>query len=101
MNWRDIRRGMTVYHTIFTHFGPGIVEGIVTCDGLERLFERGNRRVLVLWDKSDKASRMQLREIRKTPNKKKIRTMVEIYQRRGVDAKDGGDKLILPKNLGK
>ena len=96
MNWRDVKRGMTVYHTIFTHLGPGTVVDIVPCCSLERMFERGNRRLLVQWAGGDKPNRTHLCEVRKTPNKKKIRDMVEIYQRRGVDAKDGGDILILP-----
>lgn len=23
MNWKDIRKGMTVYHGVYTHWGPG------------------------------------------------------------------------------
>jgi len=96
MNRRDIKRGMTVYHNIFTHWGPGCVIGIVAAGSLERLFERGSLRVLVRFESHDKPVRLQIREIRKTPNRKKIKQMVDLYQRRGTNAIDGRDRLILP-----
>lgn len=99
MNRRDITIGMTVYHNIFTHWGPGIVQRMSQPNLLESLFESKGYRVLVLWSHHPDPLRVQLKEIRKTPNRKKIRSMVALYQMRGVDAKDGGDRLILPKEL--
>ena len=96
MNWRDITSGGVVYHSLFTHWGPGTVEKVVSVDLLESMFERGNRRVLVKFDCHETAVRLRNTEIRKTPNKRKIREMVAVYQSRGVDARDGGDRLILP-----
>ena len=96
MNWRDVRNGMTVYNCVYTHWGKGTVLDVVSCDSLERMFERGNRRVLVQYEGVERPVRQQLCEIRKTPNKKKIREMVELYPKRGVDAVDGGDRLIMP-----
>lgn len=98
MNWRDVHIGMVVYHVTFTHWGPGIVMAIASCNCLEGMFERGSRRVIVRWE-SGSRHRAHLRELRKTPNRKKIRSMVELYQRRGINAKDGGDRLVLPKEI--
>ena len=96
MNWRDIRPGVTVYHTIYTHWGPGVVEKVVPVNLGESMFERGTRRILVWFENREDVARMQLKELRKTPNRKKILAMVDMYQRRGVQAEDGGDRLILP-----
>lgn len=97
MNRRDIRKGMTVYHSLYTHWGRGIVQGIDAPNYGEILFERGGIRVLVAFEGSRSAvSRMRLRELRKTPNRKKLKAMIELYRTRGVDARDGGDRLILP-----
>jgi hypothetical protein len=96
MNWRDVKIGMTVYHVIYTHWGPGTVMYVSSCDCLESMFERGNRRVVVRWESICKTHREQLRSLRMTPNRKKILAMVELYHHRGFVAKDGGDRLILP-----
>lgn len=96
MTWSDVREGGTVYHVLMTHWGKGIVEQVVLVSALERMFERGTRRVLVNFDAVQGTVRMTVRELRKTPNRKKIRDMVEFYQGRGVNARDGGDRLVLP-----
>ena len=96
MNWKDIKPGKTVYHGLLTHFGKGEVLEIVPCTLLEVFFERGSKRVLVQFEGCDEPVRMQPATLRKTPNKKKIREMLEFYEKRGTPAKDGGDRLILP-----
>ena len=96
MNLRDIKVGDVVYHSLYTHWGKGIVEKITMVNTMEKLFEFGTHRVIVRFAEHQTSSRVSLNEIRKTPNKKKIREMVEFYQKRGVDAQDGGDRLILP-----
>ncbi len=96
MNWRDVQPGATVYHSLMTHWGKGIVRKVVPIGSLESMFERGTKRVIVDFDGLDSPARLQLRELRKTPNRKKIRDMVAIYQKRGVNAQDGGDRLIIP-----
>ena len=96
MNWRDVKPGVEVYHGVYTHWGKGIVQRVVCVDYLEALFERGSKRVLVQFEAHDTPTRMRLQELRKSPNRAKIKRMVAIYQKRGVDAKDGGDRLILP-----
>ena len=101
MIWGDICTGATVYHTLMTHWGKGIVKEVVLVDALERVFERGTRRILVDFKHRPLTVRLTLRELRKTPNRRKIRDMVKFYQGRGVDAKDGGDRLILPSRTRK
>ncbi len=95
MNWNDIRPGVEVYHSLFTHWGKGIVQKVVSVNCLEGLFEGGSRRIIVQFDGHDSPSRMQLRELQKRPNRRKIKEMVYFYRRRGLEAKDGGDRLIL------
>jgi hypothetical protein len=96
MNWKDIRRGATVYHCIFTHWGKGVVQDVVSVNLGEAMFEKGDRRAIVQFEEHDTAMRMQATALRKTPNRKKIRDMVTWYRERGVQAEDGGDRLILP-----
>lgn len=96
MNWRDVQPGVAVYHSLMTHWGQGIVQKVVMANMMERMFERGTRRVIVEFDGLETPTRMQLSSLRKTPNRKKIRHMVRFYQSRGVDAKDGGDRLVIP-----
>lgn len=101
MRWKDIKKGDVVYHTIFTHWGRGVVKEIRHTTGLENMFEKGRGlgpvRIMVDFEGIDGLARMTSRELRKTPNRKKIKDMVALYKKRGVDAVDGGHILILPK----
>lgn len=97
MIWSEIRPGVIVYHGLFTHLGKGVVVCVQAANMFESMFEKGNRRVVVDWEDKDASSRHKLLELRKSPNKKKIRDMVRIYKLRGQEAKDGGHILILPK----
>ena len=97
MNRCDVKVGDTVYHTLSTHWGPGIVEAIERAIPFETWFERGKFRVIVQFENHTGSSRLRFTELRKTPNRKKIREMVAMYRKQGVDAQDGGDRLILPK----
>lgn len=97
MQWKDIVRGGKVYHTLFTHWGEGVVERIDGINFFEALCERGKRRVVVKFEFFDNSTRLQNTALRKTPNKKKIREMVASYKKRGVEAVDGGHILILPE----
>lgn len=96
MRWNDIYPGAIVYHKIYTHWGKGVVEKVVSTTGLEAMFERGSRRAIVRFEHEEGAARCNASVLRTTPNKKKIREMVKLYQERGVDAQDGGDRLIIP-----
>lgn len=97
MKWSDIRPGVLVYHSLYTHWGKGVVFRIAHVDALTAMFERGTtQRVLVKFEEHDEATLVTLQMLRKTPNRKKIREMVAMYQKRGVGAKDGGDRLVLP-----
>lgn len=96
MKWRDLIPGTIVYHRIFTHWGKGVVQTVQGVDCLESLFERGKWRAIVKFEAHDNTSRMTARELCAKPNRKKIKDMIALYARRGVEAKDGGDKLILP-----
>ena len=96
MKIKDIKPGTIVYHSIFTHWGKGRVIRTTGRNLLERLFGRGKILVEVKFDTKNNVVRMRPNELRKTPNKKKIRDMVSLYATRGVVAKDGGDRLILP-----
>ena len=98
MNRRDVTIGMTVYHGLFTHLGPGIVKDVCGTFGLEAMFEGRGIRVVVQFNDGKTPHRLRLSQIRKTPNRKKIKEMVAVYQSRGVDAKDGGDQLIIPRS---
>ncbi len=101
MNLRDICLGMTVYHTLFTHYGAGVVKRIVHCTSLTSGGAYVTvKRVSVQWSEKDKATSEHPRSLRKTPNRKKIQSMVELYRSRGANAKDGGDRLILPTAKG-
>ena len=99
MRWADLKPGAIVYHTIMTHWGKGIVEKIQDSNFLEAIFEKGkgNRRLIIRFEGRDNLARMSNRELRKTPNKKKIREMVIFYNGRGVNAVDAGDRLIIPE----
>jgi len=77
--------------------GEGIVERIDSIDFFETLYEKGNRRVIVKFEFFDDSTRLQNTALRKTPNKKKIREMVEFYRKCGTEAVDGGHILILPE----
>jgi hypothetical protein len=96
VRWNDIYPGAIVYHKIYTHWGKGVVEKVVATAGLEAMFEGGSRRAIVRFEYEDGVARCNASALRPTPNKKKIREMVEMYQKRGVDAQDGGDRLIIP-----
>ena len=96
MNWNDIQPGITVYHSLMTHWGKGIVIKVDAVGFLEAMFERGRKRVVVQFEGHDNSSRMRLNKLRKTPNRRKIKEMVDFYQRRGTNAVDGGDRLLLP-----
>lgn len=96
MKRRDVKVGARVYHTVFTHWGSGVVQGIVRANAMEALFERGAYRAVVHFAAHTESVRTILPHLRKTPNRKKIRDMVAMYRKRGVDAQDGGDRLILP-----
>jgi len=96
VNWKDLKPGATVYHSLLTHYGKGEVLQVVLVTLLEALFEQGTRRVLVQFEGCNEPVRTVATLLRKTPNKKKIREMVKFYQRRGTPAEDGGDRLILP-----
>lgn len=101
MNWKDLKIGSTVYHTIMTHWGKGIVERIDGANYLEAMFEKGNRRIVIRFEGREGLARLQNRDLRKTPNKKRIREMVEFYKGRGVKAINAGDRLIIPETNGK
>lgn len=64
MNIRMIAKGMEIYHTIFPHWGMGIVLDFRTKDNLG--YPTG-RKVLVRWATSDKDIWMRPGELRKTP----------------------------------
>lgn len=99
MNRRDIRPGVTVYHRTYTHWGKGTVVRITVANVLENIFEcrSGSLRVVAEFEGLTKPARLPLRELRKTPNRKKIKEMVEFYKNHGIEAVDGGDRLILPE----
>jgi len=99
MNWRDIRPGVEVYHSLFTHWGKGIVEEVVGVGCLEAIFERGSKRIRVKFEGHDNVAVVRLYELRKRPNRKKIKAMVAFHQQRGTKAEDGGDRLILPERI--
>ncbi len=101
MRWNDLRPGTKVYHTLFTHWGKGVVERIDGVGYLEGMFEGGDKRAVVRFEGCDGTVRIRANELRKTPNRKKIRSMVELYRKRGVDAVDGGDRLVMPETYGK
>ena len=101
MNRKNLRPGTVVYHSTFTSWGKGVVEQVVCADCLEALFERGRGSVWVIVQFEHRLppgkARMSPRELRKTPNRKKIKSMVALYAMRGETAVDGGDRLILPE----
>lgn len=93
MKWSDIYPGVTVYHNMFTHWGPGVVKSVNT--------SYGRKFALVDFEFDEGMATSRATEIRMTPNRKKIKAMVKIYAAMGIDAKDGGDRLILPEGYGK
>lgn len=96
MKRTDIKVGMTVYHSIYVHWGPGVVKEITYRNFVENLFEKGSTiRVVVEFDGLEEIVRVIPSLLRKTPNKKKIREMVAMYNKRGTAAIDGGDRLII------
>lgn len=99
MQWKDIKPGAVVFHTIFTHWGRGVVVHVRGVDVLENLFERGRWRAVVEFEGLDKRAALRASELRKTPNKKKMRAMIAFYQARGVNARisDSGERLLIPK----
>ncbi len=97
MQWKDLRPGTVVYHNLLTHFGKGIVECVQGVEFLEGLFERGKRRAIVTFEGRSEKVRCRCGELRKTPNRKKIREMVQFYKARGRNVVHGGDRLILPE----
>ena len=96
MNLRDITEGATVYHRIYTHLGAGVVQSIKRTNVLESMFEKGAVRIMVKFAGHNDVWRVRPSEIRKTPNRAKIKAMVKLYADRGDVAIDGGDILILP-----
>lgn len=94
MKWKDITVGTVVYHKIFTHWGKGIVQQIVP---FSCLFEKGTKRAWVVFEHEEGRALMAAPMLRKTPNKKRIKEMIEYYKINGFEAKDGGDRLILPE----
>lgn len=99
MNWKDLRKGVVVYHRVFTHWGRGVVLRVDSVSSLERLFEKGDRRVIVVFvGRQEKPPvRCKAIELRKNPNRPKMRRMVELYRMKGVDASIDGDRLIIPE----
>lgn len=99
MNWKDLRKGVVVYHGVFTHWGRGVVLRVDGVDRLEGLFESGFKRVVVEFAgrRGKPPARLTARELRKNPNRTKMRRMVEIYRMKGVDASIDGDRLIIPE----
>ena len=95
MNLKDCRPGTHVYHGLFTHYGKGIVVRIDTLTLEERLFEGGRFRVVVSFEGYPQPMRLRSSALRKTPNRKKIRDMVDFHRSRGDLARDGGDRLIV------
>ncbi len=91
MKWADIHPGAIVYHGLLTHYGKGTVIRIA-----ESIFDKKLRAVIVKFEGRGATSRLRAGQLRKTPNKKKIRQMVKFYHDRGKVAADGGDILILP-----
>ncbi|MHC4868014.1 MAG: hypothetical protein ACYTEX_28415 [Planctomycetota bacterium] len=99
MKWTDIIPDTVVYHSLYTHWGKGVVQRIVHVDPLTALFEKGTtRRALVQFEAQKEPVQVLAAMLRKTPNRRKIREMVAMYARRGVAAQDDGDRLILPNS---
>lgn len=92
MKKKDARLGATVYHSIFTTWGKGVIRGIH-----ESIFDAKIKFYIIDFEFRDEPVRLEgLSGLRKTPNRTKIKAMVEMYRSRGTEAIDGGDRLILP-----
>lgn len=89
---RTARKGMTVYHSTFTSWGKGVIREITSS-----IFDTRQKFYVIDFDGRDEPVRLNsLRGIRSTPNRKKIKSMVALYESRGFKAVDGGDRLVLP-----
>lgn len=71
MKHRDIKIGMTVYHSFFVHWGKGVVKAIATS-----LCSSG-KRYAIDWENQGKKI-CRIRDLRKTPNKKKIQELSDV-----------------------
>ena len=98
MKWREISVGGEVYHGVYTHWGRGVVRRVCGVNMMEAMFERGRRRVEVEFEGVEGVVRLEAAALRKTPNRRKIREMVAMYRKRGLDAVDGGHVLLLPES---
>ena len=85
MRWCDIRPGVVVYPTLMTHWGRGVVERIVHSDP---------RRVKVSFE-DGKTRTLRATELRKTPNKKKMKEMESLYRSRGTPVEVTDTRLII------
>lgn len=96
MHWADIKPGAVVYHRVYTSYGRGVVVGVTASDWLEHAV-LGKRRkyVVVRFEHSgSETNDCRLSVLCKSPNRKKIKEMVDFYTSRGTPAEDGGDRLI-------
>ena len=95
MRWSDIRPGVVVYPTLMTHWGRGVVERIVHADPLELMFERGGPRRVKVSFEDGKMRTLRATELRKTPNKKKMKEMESLYRSRGTPVEVTDTRLII------
>ena len=89
MRWKDIYQGASVYHAFQLHLGPGIVKDVITIK--EKPLQKPIRRILVEFQQSDKIVEANINELRISPNKRRIKDMVALYQSRGQPVIDHGD----------
>lgn len=92
MNLRDIVLQMNVYHAINVQYGRGTVKRII----------RGPHRatttlIAVAFDGVAEEVICKTSELRKSPNRGKIKLMLAEYFRLGVEAVDGWDCVVIPE----
>lgn len=94
MNLRDIVLQMNVYHTINVQYGRGTVKKII------RKKHTDTTEVLVTFAGIPEEVLCKAGELRKSPNRSRIKMMLVEYSRKGIDAIDGWDCVVLPESRG-
>lgn len=77
MKHKDIHTGMAVYHSLFVHWGKGVVKGVAST-----YYARG-KRYAVCWENQEVGTTIcRVNELRKTPNKKKQKQLQDLRMHR-------------------
>lgn len=87
MRLKDLKPGATVYHTLYVSWGKGTVEYVYPCGR--------SHRARVQFEGRAEIATVSPRELRRTPNRRRIKMMIEVYAARGVEAIDDGGRLVV------